>query len=100
MSLVVGVDIGNSTTEACAAEIGRDGQVRYLSQALARTSGVKGTTENVAGAAGVVHRALAGACHAGPPRVAAAHATSMQRAAPYPASHIACAGFTPARPRR
>jgi diol dehydratase reactivase alpha subunit len=61
MSLVVGVDIGNSTTEACAAEIGKDGQVRYLSQALARTSGVKGTTENVAGVADVVRRALAAA---------------------------------------
>jgi diol dehydratase reactivase alpha subunit len=61
MTLVVGVDIGNSTTEACAAEIGEGGEVVYLSSALGRTSGVKGTTENVAGVADVVGRALAAA---------------------------------------
>jgi diol dehydratase reactivase alpha subunit len=61
MTLVVGVDIGNSTTEACAAEIGEDGAIRYLSEALTRTSGVKGTTENVAGVVDVVRRALTAA---------------------------------------
>jgi len=61
MTLVAGVDIGNSTTEACAAEIGADGEVRYLSQALGRTSGVKGTTENVVGVLGVLRQALAAA---------------------------------------
>ena len=61
MSLVVGVDIGNSTTEACAADIGPDGEITYFSGALARTSGVKGTTENVPGVVEVVRRALAAA---------------------------------------
>ncbi|GAA1313044.1 diol dehydratase reactivase subunit alpha [Planotetraspora silvatica] len=61
MSLVVGVDIGNSTTEACAAEIGEDGRVTYLSAALGRTSGVKGTTANVPGVVEVVRGALAAA---------------------------------------
>lgn len=61
MRLVVGVDIGNSTTEACAAEIGPDGEVRYLSGALTGTSGVKGTLGNVAGVVEVVRRALAAA---------------------------------------
>ncbi|WP_248962133.1 diol dehydratase reactivase subunit alpha [Sphaerisporangium perillae] len=59
MSLVVGVDIGNSTTEACAAHIGQDGKITYLSGALGRTSGVKGTTENVPGVVEVVRLALA-----------------------------------------
>lgn len=61
MSLVVGVDIGNSTTEACATRVGEDGRVDYLSAALGRTSGVKGTVENVSGVVEVVRRALAGA---------------------------------------
>jgi diol dehydratase reactivase alpha subunit len=59
MSLVVGVDIGNSTTEACLTDIGEDGKVTYLSGALGRTSGVKGTTENVSGVVEVVRKALA-----------------------------------------
>ncbi|SNS50190.1 diol dehydratase reactivase alpha subunit [Streptosporangium subroseum] len=61
MSLVAGVDIGNSTTEACLTDVGEDGKVTYLSGALGRTSGVKGTTENVSGVVEVVRKALAGA---------------------------------------
>lgn len=57
MTLVVGVDIGNSTTEACAAEI-TSGGVRYLGTALEATSGVKGTTDNVKAVAAVVCQAL------------------------------------------
>ncbi|AWS46994.1 diol dehydratase reactivase subunit alpha [Streptosporangium sp. 'caverna'] len=59
MSLVAGVDIGNSTTEACLTDVGEDGKVTYLSGALGRTSGVKGTTENVSGVVEVVRTALA-----------------------------------------
>src|SRR5690606_30600322 len=59
-TLVVGVDIGNSTTEACVAELGVDGP-RYLGGALAPTSGVKGTAENVPGVVKVVHEALSAA---------------------------------------
>lgn len=55
---VVGVDIGNSTTEASAATIGPDGSVQYLGAALAPTTGVKGTPRNVDGVADVVERAL------------------------------------------
>ncbi|MFJ8819348.1 diol dehydratase reactivase subunit alpha [Amycolatopsis thermoflava] len=61
MALVVGVDIGNSTTEACVAEIGPGGRVTYLSGALTPTSGVKGTTDNVPGVVEVVRRALSSA---------------------------------------
>lgn len=59
--LVVGVDIGNSTTEACAASIDADGRVRHLGTALTRTTGVKGTPDNTEGAVTAVCRALEGA---------------------------------------
>lgn len=58
MQLVVGVDIGNSTTEGCAAEIVDDGSVRYLASSLTPTSGIKGTTENVSGVMEVVASTL------------------------------------------
>lgn len=58
MRLVVGIDIGNSTTEVCLATIHEDGKIDYLSSALAKTSGVKGTTQNVAGVVRAVRRAL------------------------------------------
>ncbi|GII57870.1 diol dehydratase reactivase subunit alpha [Planotetraspora thailandica] len=57
----MGVDIGNSTTEACVADVGESGQMAYLSAALGRTSGVKGTVDNVTGVADVVGRALSAA---------------------------------------
>lgn len=56
---VVGVDIGNSTTEASAAAIESDGSVRFLGAALTATTGIKGTPKNVDGVAAAVTRALA-----------------------------------------
>ncbi|MEU6642114.1 diol dehydratase reactivase subunit alpha [Saccharomonospora sp. NPDC046836] len=58
MALVIGVDIGNSTTEACVADIGPDGSTGYLAGALTATSGVKGTADNVAGVVKVVQEVL------------------------------------------
>jgi len=58
---VVGVDIGNSTTEASLAEISPDGAVSYLGSALTRTTGIKGTVKNVDGVAKAVTWALEGA---------------------------------------
>lgn len=46
---VVGVDIGNSTTEASLARIGATGSVEYVGAALTRTTGIKGTVKNVGG---------------------------------------------------
>ncbi len=57
-STVVGVDIGNSTTEASAAVVGRDGSIRFCGAALTATTGVKGTPRNVDGVAQAVVRAL------------------------------------------
>lgn len=55
---VVGVDIGNSTTEASVALIDRDGSVRYVGVALTRTTGIKGTVKNVDGVVKAVTRAV------------------------------------------
>ncbi|MDX1876003.1 diol dehydratase reactivase subunit alpha [Mycolicibacterium sp. 120266] len=55
---VVGVDIGNSTTEASLATIGADGEVEFLGAALTRTTGIKGTVKNVEGVAKSVVWAL------------------------------------------
>ncbi|WNG88775.1 diol dehydratase reactivase subunit alpha [Mycobacterium sp. ITM-2016-00317] len=55
---IVGVDIGNSTTEASLATIGGTGSVEYIGAALTRTTGVKGTVKNVDGVAKAVTRAL------------------------------------------
>jgi diol dehydratase reactivase alpha subunit len=60
--LVVGVDIGNSTTEACVASVVGD-SVEYLGTALTHTTGVKGTPDNTDGAVSAVRRALDRAGH-------------------------------------
>jgi hypothetical protein len=56
--LVVGVDIGNSTTEACVGAVAADGTVDYLGTHLTATTGVKGTPDNAAGADSAVRGAL------------------------------------------
>lgn len=58
MTLVVGIDIGNSTTEACTAVLHDAGDVEILGTALCATSGVKGTLENVDGVERAFHRAV------------------------------------------
>jgi len=47
--IVVGVDIGNSTTEVCAARVDSDGSIEFLGSALTPTTGVKGTVKNSKG---------------------------------------------------
>lgn len=55
--VIVGVDIGNSTTEAAVARVGGSG-LTWLHGALTATTGVKGTTSNSVGVARVVAQAL------------------------------------------
>ena len=55
--VVIGVDIGNSTTEAAVTKVGRDGP-EWLHGALAATTGVKGTPKNAVGVSQVIARAL------------------------------------------
>lgn len=58
---VVGVDIGNSTTEASLATVADSNVVEYVGAALTRTTGIKGTVKNVDGVAKAVMWALEGA---------------------------------------
>lgn len=48
MKLLAGVDIGNSTTEACIA-YEDNGKIRFLSSGISGTTGIKGTVQNVSG---------------------------------------------------
>lgn len=47
MKLVAGVDIGNSTTEVAIADF--DSDLKFLTSSMVKTTGIKGTTDNVAG---------------------------------------------------
>lgn len=49
MSYIAGVDIGNSTTEVCVGESGKDHHIHFLASASCRTTGTKGTLANVHG---------------------------------------------------
>jgi len=49
LSIVAGVDIGNSTTEACIGEFTKGSPVRFLSSSSVTTTGTKGTVANVHG---------------------------------------------------
>lgn len=49
MKLIAGVDIGNSTTEVCIAQIDSEGKMRFLSSSSRATTGTKGTVANTAG---------------------------------------------------
>lgn len=57
MSIIVGVDIGNSTTEAAIARIGDDGSPEFLSSGTTMTTGIKGTVENIPGILNVLEEA-------------------------------------------
>lgn len=63
MKIIAGVDIGNSTTEVCIGAMGLGEPIKFLSQASVKTTGMKGTIQNVAGivealqlAVGKIHR--------------------------------------------
>ena len=46
--MIAGVDIGNSSTEVAIAQL-EEGYANFLSQHLVKTTGIKGTTDNVKG---------------------------------------------------
>lgn len=48
MKLIVGIDIGNATTESTLAEVNGK-EIKVLSSGIAKTTGIKGTKENVKG---------------------------------------------------
>jgi len=49
MQRIVGVDIGNSSTEAALAEVTPTGEVNFLGSSIASTTGIKGTRKNLHG---------------------------------------------------
>lgn len=58
MKIVAGVDIGNATTEVALARIYDDGKVEFISSAIADTTGIKGTKQNVHGVVDSLKKAL------------------------------------------
>jgi diol dehydratase reactivase alpha subunit len=55
--LVVGVDVGNQTTEVALAVVEESGPPRFLASALVRTTGIKGTVANIPGVRAALERA-------------------------------------------
>lgn len=49
MKIVAGVDIGNSTTEVCLGSFTEHQQLEFLSSASVKTTGTKGTVDNIRG---------------------------------------------------
>lgn len=49
MFRIVGVDIGNSSTEVALAEITDSGETTFLASAITETTGIKGTKRNIHG---------------------------------------------------
>lgn len=58
MKLVAGVDIGNSSTEVCLAEVYDNGRLKFISSSLVETTGIKGTVNNVEGIISGIELAL------------------------------------------
>ena len=57
MSIVAGVDIGNSTTEVAIAGVGEGDSPEFLSSSSGKTTGIKGTAENISGIVDVLEEA-------------------------------------------
>ncbi|MBF4695930.1 diol dehydratase reactivase subunit alpha [Fusibacter ferrireducens] len=49
MKLIAGVDIGNATTEVALGRYDSDGKVHFLSSSIVKTTGIKGTRDNIPG---------------------------------------------------
>ncbi|MBM7711530.1 diol dehydratase reactivase subunit alpha [Enterococcus xiangfangensis] len=49
MKKVIGVDIGNSSTEVALAEVSEIGEVNFIASAISETTGIKGTKRNLIG---------------------------------------------------
>lgn len=58
MAIVAGVDIGNSTTEVCLADIGAVKVNAFLAASIVKTTGIKGTTANIPGIVIALEEAL------------------------------------------
>ena len=58
MKLVAGVDIGNATTETAIARIYENNKIEFLSSGIVKTTGIKGTKQNIHGIFASLKQAL------------------------------------------
>ena len=49
MKTIAGIDVGNSTTEVCLAQLDEAGKLKFQSSAAVATTGLKGTVQNLPG---------------------------------------------------
>ncbi len=49
MTRVIGVDIGNSSTEVALADVSDSGEVNFINSGISETTGIKGTKQNLIG---------------------------------------------------
>jgi diol dehydratase reactivase alpha subunit len=56
--IVAGIDIGNSTTEVCIAELDYKKDITFKSSSSVQTTGTKGTLENIKGIKEALNKAL------------------------------------------
>lgn len=59
MELIVGIDIGNSTTEVAVAEVEAKKEVDFIACGEHKTTGLKGTAQNIEGIIKALKKALA-----------------------------------------
>lgn len=55
---VIGVDIGNSSTEVALANVADNGKVDFIASGIAATTGIKGTKENLVGIRDSINQVL------------------------------------------
>ncbi|SHH42988.1 diol dehydratase reactivase subunit alpha [Clostridium grantii] len=58
MKVIAGVDVGNSTTEVCISKIDNNGKFQFISSGISKTTGIKGTEDNVKGISAALNNAL------------------------------------------
>lgn len=58
MKLIAGVDIGNATTETAIAKFYNDKSVEFISSGIVKTTGIKGTKQNIHGVFASIKQAL------------------------------------------
>lgn len=58
MEKVIGVDIGNSSTEVALADVSDSGEATFIDSGIAATTGIKGTKENLVGIRDAINQVL------------------------------------------
>ncbi|MHA5130693.1 diol dehydratase reactivase subunit alpha [Oenococcus oeni] len=58
MKRVIGVDIGNSSTEVALADLSENGETNFLESGIAETTGIKGTKQNLVGIENSINQVL------------------------------------------